>query len=540
MSAESKNHGSRRDRHRAWKWIKWSAFVLLVLAGAAVPLLVHYAEPILRARIIETLSAHFHSRVELASFHVSVREGLQASGEGLKIFGEFDPNIHEPGIQPIIAVQEFRFRAGFLNLLHTPMRIHRVYLKGLELNIPPSEQRAVSLRLAKSKIKVYVDEFVCEQARLIINTPRPDRLPLEFEIHELRMRRIGPGEALRFDATLINPKPVGEVQSSGFFGPWQPDQPRSTPLKGEYSFTNADLSTIRGIGGILSSTGKYEGTLGGIIVAGRTETPDFRIARSGHPMPLETEFHAKVDGTSGNTFLDPVKAKIGHSWLVAKGSIVRMQDPKGHRILLDVKVYPARIDDLLELGVRTTPPVMSGAAQLSTKFELAPGKADVADRLRLDGTFQISDAHFSNHLVQSKVDALSLRSEGKIQQAKNGTGDPVSSDMTGSFKLLNGLLSFSQLRFDVPGATINLTGQYSLDGQQFAFHGTARMKAKLSQMVGGWKSMLLKPVDPFFSKHGAGTELPVKVTGTKAAPHFGLDFGHKENPERSKVDSPAH
>jgi len=37
----------------------------------------------------------------------------------------------------------------------------------------------------------------------------------------------------------------------------------------------------------------------------------------------------------------------------------------------------------------------------------------------------------------------------------------------------------------------------------------------------------LKPVDPFFSKRGAGTEIPVKVTGTKSEPHFGVDFGHK-------------
>ncbi len=54
------------------------------------------------------------------------------------------------------------------------------------------------------------------------------------------------------------------------------------------------------------------------------------------------------------------------------------------------------------------------------------------------------------------------------------------------------------------------------------------MRAKLSHMVTGWRSALLKPVDPFFSKHGAGTEVPVKVTGTKSEPHFGLDFGHKE------------
>ncbi len=110
------------------------------------------------------------------------------------------------------------------------------------------------------------------------------------------MREIGPGQPLYFTATLVNPNPVGDIQSDGFFGPWQTDDPRTTPVRGKYSFSNADLGTIRGIGGILSSTGEYEGTLGNITVDGKTETPDFRIAISGHPVPLRTEFHAIVDG----------------------------------------------------------------------------------------------------------------------------------------------------------------------------------------------------------------------------------------------------
>ena len=47
-------------------------------------------------------------------------------------------------------------------------------------------------------------------------------------------------------------------------------------------------------------------------------------------------------------------------------------------------------------------------------------------------------------------------------------------------------------------------------------------------MTTGWKSILLKPLDPLFSKKGAGTEVPIKITGTESAPHFGLDFGHKD------------
>jgi hypothetical protein len=50
-------------------------------------------------------------------------------------------------------------------------------------------------------------------------------------------------------------------------------------------------------------------------------------------------------------------------------------------------------------------------------------------------------------------------------------------------------------------------------------------------MTTGWKSILLKPVDPFFSKHGAGTEVPIRITGTESEPHFGLDFSHKDDHE---------
>jgi hypothetical protein len=72
-----------------------------------------------------------------------------------------------------------------------------------------------------------------------------------------------------------------------------------------------------------------------------------------------------------------------------------------------------------------------------------------------------------------------------------------------------------------------MTGQYTLDGNTFDFYGKVRLDAKLSHMVTGWKSILLKPVDPFFKKDGAGTVLPIKITGTKSEPHIGLDFGHK-------------
>src|SRR5271168_4939966 len=75
--------------------------------------------------------------------------------------------------------------------------------------------------------------------------------------------------------------------------------------------------------GILSSTGKFGGTLGAIAVEGVAEVPEFRLDISDHSLPLHTEFHALVDGTTGDTRLDPVKARVGRSELSATGSVTR-------------------------------------------------------------------------------------------------------------------------------------------------------------------------------------------------------------------------
>ena len=129
-----------------------------------------------------------------------------------------------------------------------------------------------------------------------------------------------------------------------------------------------------------------------------------------------------------------------------------------------------------------------------------------------------------------------MRSQGKPKLVHDSSAENAQSDMNGTFSLSDGLISFSQLEYRVPGTQVNLTGTYSLDGDIFDFHGKARLDAKLSHMVTGWKSILLKPVDPFFSKDGAGTEIPVKITGTKSEPHFGLDFGHKDVNNNSAQD----
>jgi hypothetical protein len=529
---------SFRHKHPVFFWIAMPVLVLAAVLFVAVEILLHRAEPILRERVMQTLSARFKSRVDLRTLHVSVLHGFEVSGEDLALYPY---NLETK--TPTFSIKSFSFHTSYGYLLRTPMTIGHVSVSGLRINLPPKSQRKQLpgvIEPNNAKMSIFVDEFDVSDAVLVLGTDKPGKVPLEFDIHNLVLRSVGGGQPMHFVATLTNPKPVGDIQSSGYFGPWNTEEPRDSPVGGRYSFSNADLGTLKGIDGILSSSGRYQGSLDNIVVDGETDTPDFEVNISGHKVPLHTDFHAVVDGTNGDTYLQPVIAHFLHSTLTANGYVVREPGVRGHHIVLDVVMNQAAIQDLLRLGVRTDPPVMTGRVRMRTKLDLPPGPEDVPSRLKLRGGFEIFNAYFTNPKVQSRVDELSLRSQGEAKLAKQEARDPrtanIGSKMKGNFNLSNGELAISNLVYDVPGATIKLNGVYTLDGNKFDFYGTARLKASISKMVGGWKGLLLTPVDPFFKKHGAGTELPIRITGTKSEPHFGLNFRHHDPNEQKQTN----
>jgi len=80
---------------------------------------------------------------------------------------------------------------------------------------------------------------------------------------------------------------------------------------------------------------------------------------------------------------------------------------------------------------------------------------------------------------------------------------------------------------DLQGTIVSLDGVYGLRSEELNFEGTAQVDAKLSQMTTGKKRALLKIVDPFFRKDGK-TVLPIRITGTRSQPSFGLRFGGRK------------
>ncbi len=255
----------------------------------------------------------------------------------------------------------------------------------MELHIPPPGERALILGTkeglkpadptnpkTRPKIAIIVDELVCRDVKLSLESGKtgPDQQlkpPLEFDIAEVDLRGVGSPGAMLYDAQLTNPKPVGLIHATGHFGPWAGTSlsadPGQTPLDGNYSFDHADLNTIKGIGGTLSSTGHFSGVLDRILIDGTTDTPDFSLDISQRPVPLHTDFHAIVDGTNGDTFLNPVHARLLHSEFTTTGKVVKVPG-RGHDIQLEVDVPHGRMEDFLRLAVKTNPPLMNGTLHL--------------------------------------------------------------------------------------------------------------------------------------------------------------------------------
>jgi hypothetical protein len=146
----------------------------------------------------------------------------------------------------------------------------------------------------------------------------------------------------------------------------------------------------------------------------------------------------------------------------------------------------------------------------------------VADRLQLDGRFAIAEARFTSYDVQGKINALSHRGRGNTSDTGKAS---VVSNFQGRFKLGHGALRLPELQFSVPGAAVKLAGTYALKPETLDFKGSLLLDAKISQTQTGIKSLLLKIIDPLFKqKDGTGSAIPIKISGTRNAPSFGLDY----------------
>lgn len=500
-----------------------AAAIAVIASIMALPILMR--SETLKEHIIALLTDQLESEVTIDTLEGRIFPRVSVTGAGVVIRhkGRTD-------VAPLIVIDAFEIHGSYRDLMQEPRRVSEVRLRGLKVNIPPGDPGAARKAKPESESRadiqnlqrVIIDRFEAPDTVVTLIPRAAGKQAKVFTVHHLVMESLGIGQTIPYIATLTNPVPKGEIETSGSFGPWNVAHPAHTPVNGKYVFANANLDTIEGLAGILSSTGEFSGPLNRIEVQGTTDTPKFQVDAGGLPVPLKTRFTAIVDGSDGDTYLKQVDASFLETSMSAQGAVIGLEGIPGRRVEVDVDMQDGRIEDLLKLAVDSEKPILLGAARLRAKLVIPAEKKKVIDKLQLRGEFVLSKAKFTDAGVQTKLVGLSRRGRGMNQEEEVGE---VLSNLRGRFAVENAAARFSSLTFSVPGAAVELAGRYGLRDETVDFKGKLKMEAPLSRVAGGGiKGFFLKAFDPFFREPGAGTVLPIKITGTRKAPKFGLDF----------------
>ena len=492
------------------------AIALLVLIGAAAVFYVKYW-PFSKEAVLQDLQEASDSTVSVQSYHPTYFP------PGCVLYGlEFH---HAPDHFKLIEVQKLRVQGSYLGILrgHVP----RIIADGAHVFVPAlGTKESFNTQHATT----VVDELVANGSFVEFEPKEAHETPLRFDVHEATFRNLRWGSPFAYHVKFHNPNPPGEIAADGKFGPYSKDHPEKTSFSGSYTFNHADLGVYDGISGILSSEGKFDGTLNQLTVSGTTATPAFHVKDSGNTFNLTTKFDAYVNGQNGDTFLKSVEAHFGHTTVLAQGSVAKAEAGKGKLTKIQFSSAHGRIEDVLGLFTSARAP-MSGEIALRATTELPPGREPFLHKLRLEGSFNIAKGTFSTPKTQRGVDELSAGARGQNKD------DPenVLSDLKGQVKLVEGLAHFSELSFSIPGAHADMRGTYGVDEpHRINLHGQMRVETRISKTTSGMKSFVLKIIDPVFKKKKKGEIVPVHILGTYEKPDFGLDLGNKQNAQNTK------
>jgi hypothetical protein len=399
-----------------------------------------------------------------------------------------------PSATPLIAIEKLQIHSSLTGMLSK--RIAQVKVAGMRIVIPPkgSKDGTAKFALDTGGDELEIAKIVVDGALLEFLPSEPDDEPYRLKIDGLTLAGVGSGKPWSYNAVLTNSKPPGVIRASGKFGPWNSEAAGDIPTSGEYTYTDVDLGVFRGISGTFNAKGKFKGPLSRIETDGAIDLRNFRVDDNGTAVPMKIAYRATVDGTSGETQLDPVEVSFLRTTLIARGSVAKT-------VTLDLSIPRGRIDDVLRLFVDEKTSPVSGDLALDARVVLPPGEGKFVKKVRLNVDFRVKNTRFRSQNTQNTIDELS----------ESGEARP---DLRGRALFRNGIITFDRAAISAPGVAANIGGTYGMVDHQVDLRGVLRTTGKLSDTTSGFKAFILKLITPFLKKKNEVTVVPFKIGGT--------------------------
>jgi hypothetical protein len=519
MTTATSHPGNRVLRRRI---LVAASVIAIGILGVAIVLSLNW--PFTQAAVTKALQDRFARDVKIRNFHKTFfPPGCVAQGV------EF---LHRrrKDLPPLITVQQLTIRASYSGLLRIHQTVNDIDVEGLHVLIPPKAQEGTKqvLPLTNSTTGKNVDigEIATDNAVLEFMPKELGQEHFVLRIDHLSLDDVSQTNPVTFHVRFKNTQPPGEIISDGQLGPWNEEDPGSTQVSGSYAYQHVNLGVFEGIAGTLSSRGRYSGPLGHIEAEGDVDVPNFEVSHSGHPVYLASKFNASVDGTNGDTNLTRVESHFGKTTLVTQGEIKGHPGGHGKTARLTFSVDQGRVEDLLWMFSQSPRPAENGNVQLHAKVELPPGPPSFLRRLRLDGDFGIGSGHFASAAVQMPVNRLAESAHGEKKDQEVLDPAVVLSNLKGHFAAQGGVARLSNMSFTEPGTLAEIEGTYNLLDTGVKLRGVLHTSGKLADTTAGFKSFVLKALNPFIKKKNI-TLVPFEINGTSSNPVFSLDLDGK-------------
>jgi hypothetical protein len=506
---------------------KWLVITgILVLAGVMVGIwFAGQNWPFRYRKMKPMLEEVFGSQVQIAHYHRVYFPNPGFIATGLTIRRKSAPD--QP---PVGTVQTLFVHSRWIDLILLHKHIQLVEMTGLHIVLPPPGSEAAQEEFPSGSTSDFRGPET-PIARLEIHASTLDILRqngsrFTFPIHHLHLENLARDTQVTYAVDMDTPMPFGAIRASGNFGPLNVKTVGETRVSGRFTYDHVRLHDAGKLHGVLGSSGTFEGPLSSIHAAADAQVPDFAVD-DGQPTPLAGHIDCTVSGLTGDVQYHALAVTAGNSTVRATGSTA---GSGGKTTTLNIAVDQGRAEDILHPFLNKPVPI-KGPVRLHAHVYLAPSREGAfLHRLQVDGAFDVTKEVITDRETERSLSAFSVRAQGgKAPDPHKDESAPLPtelSSLTGPTTIRDAVLTTRGLTFKVAGAQASLSGTFNLHTSAAYLVGDVTTKADIAHDATGWKSILLKPLAPFFRKKKAGAVIPIAITGTPGHYKVTQNIGH--------------
>jgi hypothetical protein len=507
----------------------WAHVVVVAVAAllAAAAVLISANWPYRHRKIKPMLEDVLASQVTFTGYHriYFPNPGFVATGITMR-------RRSAPELPPLGHVDTMVVEGRWSDLFLLRRRVQLLDLTGLHIIVPALGSKENRKEFPPGSGSDFdgpdtmIERLVIHSSQLDIM--RPSGKPLIFPIKLIELMNLHKHEAMTYAIDMQNAFPTGHILARGKMGPIHGRTFTATPVSGDFAIAQMNLHDVGEISGKLDVRGRFKGTLQAMEVETNAETKDFAV-QDGKPTPVEGTMSCTLYAENADMAIHSIVLHVGASAIQAQGTI--KGSPKATN--LDIRVDRGRVEDVMRPFMHGEVPI-TGPVSLKSHAYLGPPGVGFVARLRMNGSFFIPAEKVTDRKVEKSLSDFSRRAQakqnpkkGKDTKDESASKDVVSS-LAGPARIENGVASTPRLTFRVPGAQATLAGTYRFHNDEAHLTGDLKMDTDISHTASGFKTLLLKPLAPFFRKKNAGADVPIAVTGTPGHYHVTQNIAHNK------------